>query len=83
MKCADSARVLIGADPAASTPELEAHLAHCPPCARFRQEMRIFDPDLRRAPPIELATGHAGSLLWRVGFDSRSFGLVGVREGVV
>jgi hypothetical protein len=55
MKCADSARLLIGADPAASTPELEAHLADCPPCARFRQEMRIFDADLRRAvqkPPV-------------------------------
>jgi hypothetical protein len=39
----------------ASTPELEAHLADCPPCARFRQEMRIFDADLRRAvqkPPV-------------------------------
>jgi hypothetical protein len=55
MKCADSARLLIGADPAASTPELEVHLADCPACARFRQEMRIFDADLRRAvrkPPV-------------------------------
>jgi hypothetical protein len=45
----DEARLAVGADPAASTPELEAHLAGCPACARFREEMRTLDADIRRA----------------------------------
>ena len=48
MNC-DDARLLIGADPGATTPELEEHLATCAACARFRDEMRSLDADIRRA----------------------------------
>src|SRR2546430_10990394 len=45
----DEARLLIGADPGATTPALEEHLATCAGCARFRDEMRSLDADIRRA----------------------------------
>jgi len=45
----DEARLLIGADPGATTPELEEHLATCAACARFREEMRALDAEIRRA----------------------------------
>jgi len=45
----DDARLLIGADPGATTPELEEHLATCAACARFREEMRALDAEIRRA----------------------------------
>ena len=48
MSC-DEARLLIGADPGATTPALEEHLATCAGCARFRDEMRSLDADIRRA----------------------------------
>ena len=48
MTC-DEARLLIGADPGATTPELEEHLATCAACARFREEMRALDAEIRRA----------------------------------
>ena len=48
MSC-DEARLLIGADPGATTPALEEHLATCAACARFRDEMRSLDADIRRA----------------------------------
>ncbi len=48
MTC-DEARLLIGADPGATRPELEEHLATCAACARFREEMRALDAEIRRA----------------------------------
>ncbi|HSY44519.1 MAG TPA: DUF3379 family protein [Steroidobacteraceae bacterium] len=48
MTC-DEARLLIGAEPGASTPALEEHLQGCPECARLRTEMRALDEQLRRA----------------------------------
>jgi hypothetical protein len=45
----EEARLLIGADPGAATPALEEHLATCAACARFRDEMRSLDADIRRA----------------------------------
>jgi hypothetical protein len=45
----DEARLLIGADPGAATTALEEHLATCAACARFRDEMRSLDADIRRA----------------------------------
>ena len=48
MTC-DEARLLIGADPGAGTTALEEHLATCAACARFRDEMRSLDADIRRA----------------------------------
>lgn len=61
MTC-NEARLLIGADPGATTPALEEHLATCAACARFREEMRALDAEIRRAlerPPdiVRLRSG--------------------------
>jgi hypothetical protein len=48
INCED-ARLQIGADPAVSTPALEAHVAGCADCAGYRREMRALDGDLRVA----------------------------------
>jgi hypothetical protein len=65
----DDARLAVGADPAASTPELEAHLASCPACARFREEMRTLDADIRRAmqkpPALQRAAVRRAAPAWR------------------
>ncbi|HXN79692.1 MAG TPA: DUF3379 family protein [Steroidobacteraceae bacterium] len=68
MTC-DEARLLIGADPGATTPALEEHLAACAACARFRDEMRSLDADIRRAleRPPDIARPRSGRqpLPWR------------------
>lgn len=58
MTC-DDARLLIGGDPAASTPELEEHVRGCATCARLRREMQALDVDILRAlqQPPEMARG--------------------------
>jgi hypothetical protein len=58
----DEARLLIGADPGASTPVLEEHLVTCAACARFRDEMRSLDADIRRAleRPPDIARPRSG-----------------------
>jgi hypothetical protein len=48
MTC-DEARLLIGADPAASTPALEEHVAGCAACAQLRREMQALNDDIFRA----------------------------------
>jgi len=48
MKC-EEVRLQIGADPAGSTAELDAHVAGCADCAGYRREMRALDADLRLA----------------------------------
>jgi len=48
MNC-DEARLQIGGEPGASTPDLEDHLQGCPECARLRLEMRALDDRLRQA----------------------------------
>ncbi len=48
MNC-EEVRLQIGADPAATAPQLEAHVAGCADCASYRHEMRQLDDDLRRA----------------------------------
>ena len=48
MTC-DQARLQIGAEPDGTSPDLEEHLKSCSACARFREEMRALDADLRRA----------------------------------
>ena len=60
MNC-EEARLLIGAEPHALTAELEAHVQQCPGCARFRDEMRTLDANIRRAleRPPELARARA------------------------
>ena len=68
MNC-DDARLLIGADPGATTPELEEHLATCAACARFRDEMRSLDANIRRAleQPPDIVRPRSGgpSRTWR------------------
>jgi hypothetical protein len=55
----DEARLLIGAAPAQVGEQLAAHLAACPQCTLFQQQMRRMDQDLARllsAPlPLHLA----------------------------
>jgi hypothetical protein len=48
MTC-DEARLALGSDPAASTPELEEHLRGCAACAQLRREMQALDSDIFRA----------------------------------
>ena len=68
MTC-DDARLLIGADPGAATAVLEEHLATCAACARYRDEMRGLDADIRRAleRPPDIARPRSGGqpLPWR------------------
>jgi hypothetical protein len=45
----DEARLLIGADPAGSTPALEEHVRGCATCAQLRREMQALDSDILRA----------------------------------
>jgi Protein of unknown function (DUF3379) len=45
----NEARLLIGADPHSVPPELAEHLASCPECSQFRQEMVGLDSNIRRA----------------------------------
>lgn len=48
MKC-EQARLLIGADPSAVTPVVEAHVAGCGDCADYWREMHTLDGELRLA----------------------------------
>ena len=68
MNC-DEARLQIGADPAAATPELEEHLRGCSACAQFRSEMRTLDADIQRAmqkpPDVARAAGRGAAPAWR------------------
>ncbi|HUL18438.1 MAG TPA: DUF3379 family protein, partial [Steroidobacteraceae bacterium] len=43
------ARLLIGAEPHGTDPELTAHLASCAACATFREEMRALEARIGRA----------------------------------
>jgi hypothetical protein len=42
MNCQE-AKLLIGADPGAEDPHLAEHIAQCPDCTRYRQELRDMD----------------------------------------
>lgn len=48
MNC-DEARLLIGADPTAADPRVEAHLSTCQACRAWRDEMLALDARIRRA----------------------------------
>jgi Protein of unknown function (DUF3379) len=57
VNCSD-VHLTLGAEPAATSPELEQHLRECAACARFRAEMQRLDEKIRRAltvdiPPLE------------------------------
>ena len=68
MKC-EEARLRMGADPSAATSDLEAHVAGCAACARFREEMRALDVDIRRAlqepPRASVSRRRRPQRLWR------------------
>jgi len=63
----EQSRLQIGADPAASTPELEEHLRACGACRQFREEMRTLDASIRRAleRPPQLAGAPRLGAPWR------------------
>jgi len=63
----EQSRLLIGADPAASTAELEEHLRGCEGCRQFREEMRTLEAHIRRAleRPPQLASAPRLSAPWR------------------
>jgi hypothetical protein len=47
-------RLVIGAEPAGSTPELETHLQSCTSCREFRREMRTLDGEIHRALALDV-----------------------------
>jgi len=53
MKCSDI-QLSLGAEPSATSPELEAHLRECAACAEYRSEMLRLDADIRRALMIDV-----------------------------
>jgi hypothetical protein len=52
MTC-DEAREIIGADPAAASPELLAHLEKCPECRTYREQMRMLNAKIQRALELD------------------------------
>ena len=66
MSC-EQARLMIGADPEGSAPELEQHLQECESCRRFRTEMRTLDANIRRAleQPPQPARAPRVTSTWR------------------
>jgi hypothetical protein len=59
----DEARLLIGSAPGELPAPLAAHLAECPECALFQQQMRRMDQDLARLLTAPLAAQTAGRVL--------------------
>jgi hypothetical protein len=53
MNCLEFRR-LVGAEPAAATPEVTAHAAQCPACARYQREMQQMDQLIHRALAIDV-----------------------------
>ena len=69
MNC-EEARLLIGADPRSTVPELEAHLRECAGCPAFREEMRSLDASIRRAmerppPAVGRVRARRAPAVWR------------------
>jgi hypothetical protein len=63
----EHARLLIGAEPRSSAPELAQHLQTCAACAQFREEMLALEANIERAlqqPPQAAVQRSAGSR-WR------------------
>ena len=54
MNCLEFRR-LTGAEPGLGTPEIGAHRAECPSCARFQDRMRALDVDIGRALAVDAA----------------------------
>ena len=67
MNCSD-VHLTLGAEPSATSPELEQHLRECVACARFRTEMLRLDEKIRRAltvdvPQLEHSAAPAGPVV--------------------
>ena len=54
MNCSD-VHLSLGAEPSATSPELEAHVRECAACAQFRSEMLRLDDNIRRALMIDVS----------------------------
>jgi uncharacterized protein DUF3379 len=53
VNCSD-VHLALGAEPSATSPDLEAHLRECAACAQFRAEMQRLDEKIRRALTIDI-----------------------------
>lgn len=53
MNCSD-VHLTLGAEPSATSPEIEAHLRECAACAQFHTEMLRLDEKIRRALTIDI-----------------------------
>jgi uncharacterized protein DUF3379 len=53
VNCSD-VHLMLGGEPATTSPELEAHLRECAACAQFRTEMLRLDEKIRRALTIDI-----------------------------
>ena len=64
MNCLEFRRI-VGAEPHAATPDVVAHAAECPECARYQREMQRMDTLIHRAlnvpPRIGAGVLHAGA----------------------
>jgi hypothetical protein len=56
MNC-EQLQTAIGAEPNRTDPELLAHIAQCPECARYREEMQAMDRLIYRALAIDAPAG--------------------------
>jgi hypothetical protein len=54
VKCSD-VQLSLGAEPSATSPEIEAHLRECAACVQFRSEMLRLDDSIRRALMIDVS----------------------------
>jgi len=52
MNCLEFRRI-VGADPHTSTPDVVAHAAECPQCARYQREMQQMDALIHRALNVQ------------------------------
>jgi anti-sigma factor RsiW len=52
MNC-EELRTLVGAEPNSTSPEVLAHIASCPECARYRQELQAMDRLIYRALAVD------------------------------
>jgi len=53
VNCSD-VHLTLGAEPSATSPELETHVRECATCAQFRSEMLRLDEKIRRALTVDI-----------------------------
>jgi hypothetical protein len=52
----DEFQTIVGAEPHSKDPRVAAHVAQCPECARFQQELQAMDRLIHRALQIDTST---------------------------